>query len=140
MVVDWSNPKDKIGNYFTVKDACWLPSWGKLAVPTPTEQANILKTVKIMDEIRRLLGAPIAIHCWLRPKAYNEFIHGAKSSMHIVGLAVDWDCGENCDITRTRLTPLLKTLNIRMERYPGGPWVHIDLKPVTSETARYFLP
>ena len=25
--VDWSNPESKISNHFTVKEACYLPSW-----------------------------------------------------------------------------------------------------------------
>ena len=138
-MVDWANPADKISNHFSVKEACWLPSWGKLATPSPDEQSNILKAAKVMEDIRLLLNMPISIHCWLRPQDYNAFIKGATHSMHIVGLAVDWDCGENCDVTRTRMIPLLKTLNIRMEHQPG-PWVHIDLKPVASETERYFIP
>ena len=140
MTINWINPLEKISKHFTVKEACWLPSWSQLYCPTPEEQSNILQTAGVMDQIRDIIDSPINIHCWIRPAAYNQLVGGAPHSMHIYGLAVDWDCGENCDTTRTRLIPLMKTLNIRMENSPGGPWVHIDIKPVRSETERYFKP
>ena len=138
--MDWSDPKVKISNHFTVKEACWLPSWGKLYMPSAQEQTNILKSAAVMDKIRDFLQKPTSIHCWIRPIAYNKAIGGAPASMHICGLAVDWDCGENCDITRATLVPKLKEFGIRMEKKPGGPWVHIDCKIVSLESERYFLP
>lgn len=138
--MNWLDPKEKISNHFTVKEACWLPSWGKLYSPTAQEQTNILKTAAIMDKIRDLLEKPIIIHCWIRPVAYNKAIGGAPASMHISGLAADFDAGENCDITRTALLPYLSKWRIRMENMPGGPWVHIDLKPINVDSQRYFKP
>ena len=136
--MDWSNPQEKISNHFTVKEACWLPSWGKLHTPTQQEQENILKSAEMMDKIRDFLNKPISIHCWIRPTEYNKAIGGAPASMHITGLAVDFDCGENCDDTRAKLLPQLTVWDIRMERH-AGPWVHIDLKHVPDQF-KYFIP
>lgn len=140
MSISWNDPSCKISKYFTVKEACWLPSWSKLYSPSDEEKANILKMAIVMDEIRNLIGLPINTHCWIRPTSYNAAIGGAAHSMHLSGLAVDFDCGENCDITRTKLIPLMKTLGIRIEDKPGSNWVHVDIKPVTSETQRFFKP
>ena len=140
MSIDWSDPKAKISNHFTVKEACWLPSWGKLHDPSDEEKENILKTAEMMDRVRDFLGKPISIHCWIRPKPYNDLVHGAPASMHLTGLAVDFDCGEDCDLTRSKLLPQLSIFGVRMEDMPKGPWVHLDLKHVSDDKYRYFKP
>jgi len=148
--IDWSNPQSKISKYFTVKEALWLPSWKVFHIPTEQEKANILKQAAKMDLIREFLGTPINVHCWLRPvlnhpgseyngKDYNAFVHGAKNSAHKVGLATDYDAhGLNCDDVRAKLEPKLEEWEIRMERMPGGQWIHNDCAPVIS--TRYFKP
>jgi hypothetical protein len=71
MGIDWSNPKAKISKYFTVHEACFLPSWGVLHIPTEEEKANILKTAQKMDLVREFLGESITVSVWLRPKSCN---------------------------------------------------------------------
>lgn len=150
MNVDWSDPTSQISKHFTVKEACLLPSWGVMHVPTEEEQAEILKTAAMMDQVRDFLGKPVKVHCWIRPgsvncgdsrydgKDYNAFVKGASNSAHKYGKAVDWDCGENCDDTRTALMPKLEELGVRMENVPGGPWVHLDTN--TPNPNRFFKP
>lgn len=153
MSIDWTNPTDKISNHFTVKEACWLPSWSVMHSPSEAEKANILSIARIMDTVRELVGKPISVHCWIRPVSVNcpgSQHHGgnynaaigsvAMHSAHIIGKAVDWDCGENCDTTRAMLEPKLQLLGLRMEKMPGGPWVHLDCQPVALNGTRYFNP
>lgn len=120
MTIDWTNPKAKISKHFTVKEACWLPSWSAMHQPSDQEKVNILKMAETMDKIRELVNAPINIHCWIRPgkancqvdlakvqwskdpttkKAqeaavaaldYNTFVKGARASRHRTGEATDW--------------------------------------------------
>lgn len=138
--IDWTNPKSKIGKYFTVKDACWLPTWKKLHSPTEQEKANILRACAVLDTIRDFIGRPINVHCWIRPTEYNKLIGGAPQSMHLYGLAVDFDCSENCDATRAKLLQKLAEWDIRMEDKPNSSWVHIDLKPIPATGIRFFKP
>ena len=136
--MDWNNPKEKISEYFTVKEALWLPSWDKMHTPTEQEKENIHKTALVMDKIRKILNKPISVHCWIRPELYNKQIGGAPKSAHLLGLAVDFSTSENCDLTRKKLLPYLTKFNIRMECKPGSNWVHIDLMP--PKPNRYFIP
>lgn len=148
--IDWSNPESKISNHFTVKEACYLPSWKVMHNPSEAEKQNILKQAAKMDLIRDFLGAPINVHCWIRPvlncpgseyhgRDYNAFVHGAKNSAHKIGLATDYDAqGMNCDNVRSELEPKLEQWQIRMERMPGGKWIHNDCAPVICHA--YFNP
>lgn len=151
--IDWANPEAKIGKYFKVKDALYLPSWQIYHIPTEEEKANILAVVKIMDQIRELLGSPIIVSSWIRPvsvncpgsehhgKDYNAFKKGSKISAHRSGKAVDWLIrGVPCDALRAKLVPKLDELNIRMEDLPGSNWVHIDIDPPSKSGGKRFFP
>lgn len=68
MTIDWTNPKAKISNHFTVHEALWLPSWHIYHTPTETEKANIIVTAQCMDKVRDLLNVSINVSVWIRPK------------------------------------------------------------------------
>lgn len=153
MTIDWTNPSDKISNHFTVKEACLLPSWGVLHVPSDDEQANILAMAAIMDQVRDFVGKPINVHCWIRPTSANcpgsqhdggnyNVAAGSTAlhSAHIIGKAVDWDCGVVCDDTRNQIMAQLEPWGVRMENRPGSGWVHLDDQPVAPGGHRFFLP
>jgi hypothetical protein len=149
-VIDWTDPKAKISEYFTVKEALWLPSWQTMHSPTEEEKLTILNHSKNMDKVREILGVPIQVHCWIRPilnnpnsphhgEDYNSLVKGAKNSRHRFGDATDFDAvGLNCDKVRELLESKLDELNMRMEKMPGSNWVHVDSGPVIS--TRYFNP
>lgn len=140
--MDWTNPLIKLTDHFTVKEALWLPTWGRLATSADgldeVTKANLVKLFHKMDQIRETLGKPINVHVSYRPAAYNAQIGGAQHSAHVLGLACDFDAGEDCDATRATLEPLLEQLGVRMERKPGSGWVHIDL--MSPHPNRYFIP
>lgn len=148
--IDWNDPTSKISKHFTVKEALWLPSWQVLHKPSDNEKVNILKQAAKMDLIRDFLGVSVRIHCWIRPvlnnpesihhgQDYNALVRGAKNSAHKIGLATDYDAeGLNCDDVRAKLVPKLDEWEIRMEKMPGGNWVHNDCAPVI--VYRYFNP
>ena len=126
MMIDWESPSARISRYFTVGEASILNDIYEIYDPTLTERHNILKLASILDSVRIFLDAPMNVHSWIRPKEYNDYISGAKKSRHLLGFACDFDCGENCDITRARLMPRLKDFRLRMEDIPGTSWVHLD--------------
>lgn len=139
MSIDWKDPKCHVTPHFTVHDACWLPSWGKLHYPTPEEQDSLVVMCQLMERVRALLGKPINVHCMIRPAAYNAQIGGALHSRHLAGLACDFDVGGmDCDSVRAALLPNLATWGARMEDKPGSDWVHLDWSP--SATNRFFKP
>lgn len=150
--IDWSDEKALISKHFTVKEALWLPSWKVMHIPSEEEKANILKQAAKMDLIRDFLGAPINVHCWLRPvlncpdssyhgQDYNAFIGGARNSSHKIGLATDYDAsGMDCDTVREQLEPKLDEWEMRMEKKPGSKWVHNDSATLAEGGNRYFIP
>lgn len=153
-MVNWLDPTDKVTPHLTVREACGLPSWGVLHQPSLDEQANLTKMCGVLEQIRALFAAPLAVHCMIRPnrvncpgsphhgRDYNQMVGGVPGSAHIVGLACDFDvAGRTCDAVRATLLPLLDHLNIRMENLPGSGWVHVDFKsPAASGGRRYFIP
>jgi hypothetical protein len=147
--IDWTDPCAKISNHFSVKEALWLPSWGCMHNPSEAEKEEILRTAAKMDVVREFVGSPINVHCWIRPvlnnpaspyhgQDYNAHVGGAHNSAHKYGKAVDWDCGRDCDAVRADLEPKLEEWDLRMERMPGGNWVHLDTN--LPNPNRYFNP
>lgn len=147
---NWKDPNSKISKYFTVGEATLLPSWAVYHTTTSQEKADIIATAVIMDKIRDFLGAPIRVHCWIRPtyvdctseihegENYNHYVGGALHSAHILGRAVDFHVdGLTCDQVRAKLLPRLQEFGIRMENNPGSNWVHIDTY-TAPEGSRYF--
>lgn len=143
-MIDWSNPNEKISDHFTVRESIWLPSWNRMATPedglNDEVNENLIYLFHAMDKIREFIAKPIRVHVAYRPVEYNREIGGARASAHIIGKAVDWDCGEFCDETRMRLISMLKVWDVRMENRQGSNWVHIDTMPVVDGGNRYFYP
>jgi hypothetical protein len=151
-LTDWTDPKSKISNHFTVKEALWLPSWQVMHIPSEDEKVNILKHAQNMDKVRDFLGVSLNVHCWLRPilnnpasdkhgQDYNAFVKGAKNSSHKTGLATDYDAFKLiCDDVRAKLESKLEEFDMRMERMPGGNWVHNDSGDVPEGGHRFFIP
>lgn len=135
--------------HFTWREALYLPSWNCCHIPSIDEQNNIIKMAATMDKVRRFLNKPISVHCWIRPilnnpnsphhgEDYNKFKGGATSSAHKTGNAVDWDCGEDCDVTRAKLLSKLAEYRLRMENKQHSDWVHLDTRTVPVGGNRYF--
>jgi hypothetical protein len=153
MLIDWSKPESKIGKYFTVKEALFLPSWGVLHIPNDIEKAAILRMAEKMDVIREYLERPIHVTCWIRPKVvncpnhpgyngknYNAAVGGAFKSAHIEGIAVDFTVSAiTASDVRFLLKDKLEEFQIRMENHHGN-WTHVDLRDVPPGGSRYFKP
>jgi uncharacterized protein YcbK (DUF882 family) len=142
MNIDWTNPLIKVSQHFSVQEALWLPSWNRMANEddglNDAVKANLITLMNAMDQVRDFLDKPIKVHVAYRPSAYNKQIGGATHSAHVLGLAMDFDAGEDCDDTRAALLPMLETWGMRMEKKDGSNWIHLDLMPPNPN--RYFIP
>jgi len=143
-MIDWANPKHKISKYFTLKEALYLPTWNRMATEedglNEPVKINLLRLFNKMDEVREFLGKPIYVHVAYRPAEYNALVGGAPMSAHVSGKAADWDCREDCDLTREKLLPELYRLDMRMENKPKSNWVHLDTAHVRPGANRFFYP
>ena len=136
----------RVSKYFSLKEALYLPSWKRVANQSDGLTVEILHNLKAlfskMDIIRDHFKLPIIVHVAYRPPAYNKLIGGAKSSAHMMGMAVDFHIqGLDCDAVRSEIVKagLLDKLDMRMEDNKGGNWVHLDhRKPGPS--GRIFKP
>lgn len=142
------DPNARISQYFTFKEALWLPRWNRMANPSDglTQDVinNLVTIFKIMDKVREFIGKPIHVHCAYRPEAYNKLVGGSKASAHMClnGLAaVDWSVkGIPCETIRQQLIPKLEEFGIRLENNgPDGNWLHVDLRK-PGPGGRYFKP
>jgi hypothetical protein len=168
-MTDWNDPKSMVSQHFSVHECTYLPSWGCHHAPSDEEKANLTRMAAKADEIRGKLGRPMTIHVWIRPQHlncpdfdpstvtvendpdgkkqaaldaldYNAYVGGAGHSAHVLGLAIDYDAGEDCDTTRDTMEPELAPMGLRMERKPGSKWVHNDVMPVPPGGHAYFIP
>ena len=93
--------------------------------PAPAIVANLTRLAALLEQVRALVGAPIAISSGYRSPALNKAVGGAASSAHVLGLAAD--------ISTAKLTPKALALLIRQSDIAfdqliyEGTWVHIGL-------------
>ena len=93
--------------------------------PAPAIVANLTRLAALLEQVRALVGAPIAISSGYRSPALNKAVGGAANSAHVLGLAAD--------ISTAKLTPKALTLLIRHSDIAfdqliyEGTWVHIGL-------------
>ena len=52
---------------------------------------NVQAFAFVMEVVREVIGAPIGVDDWYRCPAHNAAIGGAPDSMHLYGLAVDFN-------------------------------------------------
>lgn len=139
----------KASKYFTWHEILWLPKWSRAATEEDGLSQAILDTLQggaqRMDTVREYFDAPLLIHCWYRPPAYNREVHGALSSAHMClngNWAVDFHVegyppGES--IKRILADSKLSEWGLRMENNGESPgWIHLDSARVVR--GRYFKP
>lgn len=160
--MDWTYENENISKHFTVKEAIYLPKWGRLAKDTDglndDAKAALLGLFNTLDGVRDMLGVPLIVHVAFRPTLYNFEIGGASESAHMarklsVGndsyliAACDFhplfslpsivDC---CNKGKSMLAPYLYRYNLRMENNPNQGWIHLDNRPVAQGMNRVFIP
>lgn len=143
--IDWESPTCNITQHFLVGDAITLHSWNRLANEsdglTDDGKAKLVTLCNKMEEIRKILGCPVNVHCMYRSADYNKLIGANLTDPHNRFMACDFDCNPyiTCDGVKERLLPKLEELGIRMENNgDGASWIHVDLCAVIHN--RYFIP
>ncbi len=161
MIIAWDDPGCSVSHFFTVKEACYMPQWSRLANEddgiNDGAKAALIDLFQRMDRVRSILSRPINVHCAFRSVKYNSLVGGAPFSAHIAKTipgsnpiyiaACDFDAriigdslNADCDRVRDLLRPELSGLDCRMENNPGKPWIHIDTRNVPMGGNRVFNP
>ena len=97
--------------------------------PPPEVVATLRATALRMEEVRRLLGdRPITVSSGYRSRALNRAVGGARTSAHLTGHAVDFNCyrfGSPLKVCRA-----IAESDIAFDQLiEEGTWVHISFDP-----------
>ncbi|KAB8052275.1 peptidase M15 [Janthinobacterium sp. FT14W] len=93
--------------------------------PSPSIVVNLTRLAALLEQVRALVGTPIAISSGYRSPALNRAVGGAANSAHVLGLAAD--------ISTAKLAPKALAMLIRQSDIAfdqliyEGTWVHIGL-------------
>ena len=92
---------------------------------------NALRMALYLEKLRTYFGKPIAITSWLRVPSHNKRIGGASKSMHLTGLAVDFNV-KGVPFNKNQMARLneFHTGGLARADYNKDGWadfVHIDL-------------
>ena len=84
-------------------------------------------TVRLLDELRRILGTPLRINSGVRTPGHNAEVAGSKDgSAHIDGWAADI----TCRTSRERLRLLRAAMILGFNRIGiGTTFIHLDADP-----------
>lgn len=141
--IDWTDPKAKVSEHFSVHEAIYLPTWDRMATEsdglTQPVKDNLVNLCAVMEKVRELLGCPITVHCMYRPPEYSKLVGGHENDVHTMGMAVDFDCNPSMstDDIKAKLLPELERMGLRMENNGSNSgWIHIDTHAVIHN--RYF--
>ncbi len=160
--MDWTDNTAQLSKHFTVKEAIYLPQWGRMATTTDgldeDAQAALIGLFNTLDAVRDMLGVPMIVHVAFRPKLYNFQIGGASESAHMARNLIVGDSSyliaacdfhpafsspsiiDSCNKGKSMLSPYLYKFNLRMENNPNQGWIHLDNCPVASGMNRVFIP
>ena len=97
--------------------------------PPPDAVGNLRLTAARMEQVRRALGERvISVSSGYRSRALNRAVGGARTSAHLTGHAVDFNCyGFGDPLTVCRV---LAASDIAFDQLiEEGSWVHISFDP-----------
>jgi hypothetical protein len=93
--------------------------------PTPVIIENLRKVAAVLEQIRTLVGKPVAVSSGYRSVALNKAVGGAPASAHLDGLAADITVS---GMTSRELAGLIRDSGIVLDQLIyEGTWVHVGL-------------
>lgn len=118
----------KLSPHFTLEEfirSQTAARWGIDNTPNETVKANLLKTAELMEDVRRVCGAPIIISSGYRCQELNRKIGGSMNSQHVTGHAADFNVrGRTIDETMQLIIASDIDYDQLIAEY--NSWVHIS--------------
>lgn len=118
--------KDKISPHFYMNEVACRDR--NRTLPTGAALASAERVAELMERIRQFFGnLPITVNSWYRTPEWNRQCGGAKNSLHMRGMAVDFTVqGLKPSEVYNRLSKVTKELGIGgLAGYKG--FVHVDI-------------
>lgn len=119
----------KLTAHFALEELACTQHRGIDNTPPPEVVGTLRTTAARMEEIRRLLGdRVITVSSGYRCPALNRAVGGARTSAHLTGHAVDFNCyghGSPREVCRA-----IAASDVRFDQLiEEGTWVHISFDP-----------
>ena len=94
------------------------------------EMKGLLRTAKVMERVREILGHPVLISSGYRSPWLNSAIGGARDSAHTHGLAADFICpGFGAPLRICQALELhMRELGIDQLIHEFATWCHLGLR------------
>ncbi|MDQ2821277.1 MAG: D-Ala-D-Ala carboxypeptidase family metallohydrolase [Pseudomonadota bacterium] len=93
--------------------------------PAPEVVARLTRVAALLEQIRALVGGPVAVSSGYRCPALNKAIGGAANSAHVLGLAADISAP---GMTPKALAKLIQRAGLAFDQLIyEGTWVHVGL-------------
>lgn len=103
--------------------------------PSPGAISNLTKTCETLEQVRKLLAAPIIINSGFRCPEVNERVGGTPNSAHLYGWAADFIC-PSFGTPEMIVTAIAKTASINFDQLINEGahgsslgWVHLSVDP-----------
>lgn len=128
--------------YFTMRELTHSATAQRLGInnePTEAVKANLTALVEhILDPLREAWGAPIVVTSGYRSPALNKAVHGAASSQHVIGQAVDIHTVSDRPEENRKLLDLIIKIGLPFDKlineYPNRKmqpdWIHVSYSPM----------
>lgn len=93
--------------------------------PDAAALANLVQLAAVLEQVRTLAGAPLAVSSGYRCRALNRAVGSGDSSAHVLGLAADFTAAgwDNLALARAIAGSDLTFDQLIME----GRWLHLGL-------------
>lgn len=104
---------------------------GRNKLPPTELWPRIANTAKMLDEIRRRLGAPVRILSCYRSPAYNSCIGGESASLHMKFNAIDWRCDSG---TVQEWHRVAKEVRRSKPAFQGGVGLYVNSRFIHIDT------
>ncbi len=115
--------------HFALEELCATQHREFDNTPPPEVVGTLRNTAARMEEVRRLLGdRVISVSSGYRSRALNRAVGGARTSAHLTGHAVDFNCygfGDPIAVCRALAASSMSFDQIIEE----GTWTHISFDP-----------
>lgn len=93
--------------------------------PGAAECQNLVRVAQVLEQVRALVGKPVAVSSGYRSLAVNKAVGGSKNSAHVRGLAADITVP---GMTAKALAEKIRDSGIDFDQLIyEGTWVHIGL-------------
>ncbi len=132
----------KLSEHFTLEELVFSQTAARKKIdntPPPEIVANLTRLANTLEIVRSQLGdVQIQVSSGYRSPALNKAIGGAKKSLHMKGLAVDFTAPTFGTVLQTARRVAKIDLGYDQIIYEFGHWVHLGLQE-TDKAPRHQL-